>query len=76
MTQDPHSRHRRGVGRHQRVEIAEAVEEIAAVEARGEIASLRIHIDHKADVTVVDLLVVVVLAAIIHDGGRVAPEYS
>ena len=51
----------RGIGRHQRVELAEAVDQIASLEPRGQFAGLGVHVRHKADVAVVDLLVVVVL---------------
>ena len=52
---------RRGIGRHQRVQLAETVNEIASLEPRGELARLRVHIGDEADVAVVNLLVVVVL---------------
>ena len=52
---------RRGIGRHQHVELAEAVDEIAPLEARGQLARLGVHIHDRADIAVVDLLVVVVL---------------
>ena len=52
---------RRGVGRHQRIEFAEAVGDSAAVETGGEFASVGIDIVDVADVAVVDVFVVVVL---------------
>ena len=53
--------HRRRIGRHQRVELSEAVEEIAPLETRGQLARLGVHIRDLANIPVVDLLVVVVL---------------
>src|SRR5207247_3858710 len=52
---------RRGIGRHQRVEFAEAVGDGAAVETGGEFAGVGIDIVDVADVAVVDVLIVVVL---------------
>src|ERR1700720_4396273 len=52
---------RRGVGRPQRIEFAEAVGDSAAVETGGEFASVGIDIVDVADVAVVDVFVVVVL---------------
>ena len=53
--------HRRRIGRHQRVEFAEAVYEIPPLEARGEIARVGVHIGDASDVAVIDLLVVIVV---------------
>ena len=51
----------RGVGRHQRVQLAEAVGGGTALEAGGDLAHLGVHVLDAADVAVVDLPVVVVL---------------
>ena len=62
-----------GIGRDQRVELAEAVGHRAPVEARLEFARLGVDVVDIADVAVVDLLVVVVLD--LHDlvAGRKGP---
>ena len=51
----------RGVGQHQRVAFAKPVADGAAVEASGELAIIGINIFNVADVTVINLLIVVVL---------------
>src|ERR1700726_441791 len=48
-------------GRHQGVEFAEAIGDRALVKVGGEFAFIRLNPRHKADVAVVDLLVVIVL---------------
>ena len=49
------------VGQHQLIEFAKAVSEFAAVEVDGKLALLHIDARHDAEVTVVNLLIVVVL---------------
>ena len=44
-----------------RLQLAEAVDQIASLESRRQFAGVGVHIGDEADVTVVDLLVVVVL---------------
>ena len=63
----------RGVGRHQRVEFAKAINDSAPIEAGGEFAVVWIDIVDVADVTVIDFLVVVILD--LHDlvAGREGP---
>src|SRR6202035_1065219 len=51
----------RGIGRHQRVEFAEAIGDGAAVETGGEFAGIGVDIVYIADIAVVDVSVVVVL---------------
>src|SRR5271157_5595511 len=51
----------RGVGRHQRVEFAKAKSDGAAVETDGQLAGVEVDIVDVADVTIIDLLFVVVL---------------
>ena len=52
---------RRRIGRHQRVQLAEAVDHLPSIEADSDLTCLRIDPGDKADITVVDLPVVVVL---------------
>ena len=42
---------RRGIGRHQRVQLAEAVDQIASLESRRQFAGVGVHIGDEADVT-------------------------
>ena len=51
----------RGIGRHQGVQPAEAVHQIASLEPCGKLAGLGVNVGDKAEVAVVNLLVVVVL---------------
>ena len=53
--------HGRGVGGHQRVELAQAVDVLAPVEPRGQLPGFGVDVGDLTDVAVVDLLVVVVL---------------
>src|SRR5262249_18272707 len=50
-----------GIGRNERVQLAEAIGDGTSVEARSKLAFVKVEIHHIADIAVVDLLVVVFL---------------
>lgn len=65
-----------GIGRHQCVEFAEAVNDQASVKGCSELTVIRLDIPDVADVTVVDLLVVIVLDLHNLIAGRESPAES